>query len=126
MASNVPSTTTSQLSDKRINENENVLARKKRKHSRKTIDILLTIHLADRFYQKPASWIFGVVKTWKNERGGKGPVCQSLFICSLVYVLHPPMERFLFLMSYNGGDTEIACAVSTLVTTLVDYRKSLL
>lgn len=66
MASNVPSTPTSQLSDKRINENENVLARKKRKHSRKTIDILLTIHLADRFYQKPASWIFGVVKT-----GGK-------------------------------------------------------
>lgn len=126
MASNVPSTPTSHLSDKRINENENVLARKKRKHSRETIDILLTIHLADRFYQKPASWIFGVVKTWKNERGGKGPVCQSLFICSLVYVLHPPMERFLFLMSYNGGDTEIACAVSTLVTTLVDYRKSLL
>lgn len=62
----------------------------------------------------------------ENERGGKGPVCQSLFICSVVYVLHPPMERFLFLMSYNGGDTEIACAVSTLVTTLVDYRKSLL
>uniref|UniRef100_K1RHF1 Uncharacterized protein n=1 Tax=Magallana gigas TaxID=29159 RepID=K1RHF1_MAGGI len=76
MASNVPSTPTSQLSDKRINENENVLARKKRKHSRKTIDILLTIHLADRFYQKPASWIFGVVKTWKNERGDSCPILK--------------------------------------------------